>query len=290
MHILFSLPVHENNELIRLTIANAQQHTKTCTIVLHVSDQFKGFDETIADIPGVLINPKRYITKHGFSFLNLHVTNYAHAAACGVPFKVFCTLHTSEMFVKRGVEKHIAKHPYSLWYDRKLMPQGLDWHPMNCVRRFGVFNDTLPDESWYLGGIVEGTWMSRDIMSKIYAWATDRIWVLRENDADWAVEEIVLPTMANWFGGDQACGEPYNAYFHDPSTMSSITVSDIDDVIAGRPVKLWSANFFNNGGIDWMSDGATKYSVKRLPNDINDPLRQHIIRLTGLDLHAILGQ
>jgi hypothetical protein len=282
MHILFSLMAHENNDIVRLTIANVQQHVKNCSIVVHASLVWKDFDPTIAEIPGVYVNNIRCTTKNGDSQFGIHLSNYHHACLTTIPFTHFCILHTSEMFVKSGVEELIAQYPYSLWYNRTTMPRGMTWHPMIYALQNNVFDDLVPDKSWYLGSLIEGMWVTREIMEKMFEWG--RAYPMRMAQLPgWCFEEVAFPTLVNWFGKEQPCVEPYNAFFD-----KTLETTDVDKVINGEPVELWAMNCWNTSGIPVLSNGANKYSVKRLSRDINDPVRQHIIQLTGLDLSAIL--
>lgn len=283
MAILFSLPVHERNDIVRLTIANAQQHNPGCTIAIHVSAGFTDFDWSIRDLPGVVISPFQHGTRHGFNQLGIHLSNHAMAAACGIRYDHFCVLHTSEMFIRSGLEHHIGDRPYATWHDRTTQPRTTDWHPMRFALRIGLFDGTVPDRSWYIGHILEGMWIRRDIMERIHAWCS-RMPALFSTEVDWTAEEIVLPTLANWFGEERGCKEPYNA-FHDGALA---TIEYVDAAIAQRPVAVWPMNQWNTTGQLIMSDGRHIHSVKRLARDLDDPVRQHLIRLTGLDQHAIM--
>lgn len=283
MHILFSLPVHTGNNIVRLTIANIQQHVKNCTVVLHVSADFTDFDLAILDIPNVIGNPIRFKTRHGDSQFGVHLSNYEHAVNVGVPFTTFCFFHTSEMFVKAGVEDVISKHSYSLWYDNSTMPKNMAWHPMLYAYNNSIFDGTVPTRDWYLGSLIEGMWISKDIMTAIYDWGRNRP-ALLEVIPGWTFEEVAFPTLVNWFGKNGSHGEPYNAFFD-----KDLELADVDKVLNGEPVELWAANCWNSTGVTVVSDGATKYSVKRLSRDLNDPVRQHIIKVTEMDLSKILG-
>lgn len=282
MHLLFSMLAHENNDIVRLTIANVQQHVKSCTIVIHISQSFEDFDQTIADIPGVLINSIRYTTKHGNSHFGLHMSNYNHAVLNNIDFTHLCVIHTSEMFVKSGVEELISTSPYSLWYNRRTMPPTPNWHPMIYAQQNAIFDRLVPDRSWYLGSLIEGMWIQKDIVDKMFVWARSIPAILGDLPG-WTFEEVAFPTLANHFGNDQPCSEPYNAFFD-----KTLEIADVDKVVRGEPVELWAMNCWNTSGTPVLSNGANKYSVKRLSRDINDPVRQHIIQLTGLDLSAIL--
>lgn len=282
MHILFSLLAHENNDIIRLTIASIQKNVKNCSIVIHKSMQFTDFDETIRDLPNVYVNTISYTTNHGDSHFGLHCQNYLFACSNKIDFTHFCVSHTSEMFVKPGVEELISKSPYSLWYTRETMPRNMQWHPMLYANKSGVFDSLVPDRSWYLGSLIEGTWVTKEIMDKIVAWGRSYPKTLSQLQG-WTFEEVAFPTLLNWFGNEQQVQEPYNAFFD-----KNLEIADVDKVINGEPVELWAMNCWNTSGIPVLSNGDNKYSVKRLSRDINDPVRQHIIRSTGLDLSAIL--
>jgi hypothetical protein len=283
LHILFSLPVHEKNGIVRLTLANVRQHVPDSTVMLHVSEGFADFDWSISDLPNVLINPNRFSTIHGYSQFGIHVTNHAHAISRGLLYDRFCVLHTSEMFLRTGLENRVSAHSHALWYTRETMPSDPDWWPMRHAIRTRILEDTVPDRSWYLGSLLEGMWIHREIMDLIWKWSIARPQLLN-SQIPWTMEEILLPTLTNWFAGGQPGGLPYNAFFD----KASISIEDVDRVLAGESVALWATNCWNTSGNPVFSDGNKILSIKRLLRDLSDPVRQHIIRLTGLDTHAII--
>ena len=282
MNILFSLLVHENNDIVRLTIASIQKNVKNCVIVIHKSMQFTDFDQTISEIPKVYVNDISYTTVHGASQFGLHCQNYLFAVHRKLDFTHFCIAHTSEMFVKPGIEELIAKSPYSLWYNRATMPRNMQWHPMLYANQIGIFDNIVPDRSWYLGSLIEGTWIIKEIMDKIVDYARRNPRTLSDMPG-WTFEEVAFPTLLNWFGDERVVEEPYNAFFD-----KNLETSDVDKIVNGEPVELWAMNCWNKSSVPILSDGSKKFSVKRLNRDINDPVRQHIISLTELDISAIL--
>lgn len=276
MHILFSMPVHENNDIVRMSLKNIEKYVKKYTVVIHVSQMFVDFDESIGELPNVIVNPVRNFTRHGSNQLGIHLDNFRLAVVNNVPFTTFCVFHTSEMFVRTGVESVISQHDYSIWFNPETMPQnatpgGQQWAN---ILRIGFFDDLLPSKKYYLASIIEGTWISREIMYSIYNYIIQKP-DLMNSQMPWVLEEMALPTLAHWFGQDRSYGEPYNAFFDKP-----LEISDIDQVIKCEPVELWPTNCWNTSGIPVLSRGETKFSVKRFNRSVDDVCRQYVLGLS----------
>ena len=142
----------------------------------------------------------------------------------------------------------------------------------------------MPDDSWIIGSLLEGMWISRPIMNKIYTMCATTIQFFDAN-VDWMLDEVLIPTLVNLIGNEQAHGEPYNAYVHADGI--NVDIKTVDKIIKGEPTELYSLNCWNSTGTPILTDTSTKYSIKRFPRDIDHPVRQHVIRATGLDIRSL---
>jgi hypothetical protein len=270
------MPVHENNDVIRITIDNVRSYIQNFTIVLHVSETFADFDWSIRDLPNVLINPIRQQTLVWGNFLGIHLSNHRHAVASGIKYSRFCILHTTEMFVKHGLESSISNHSHALWYNRSTMPRNTEWPQLQIATESGMFYGIFPNDSWYIGCQIEGTWYSIELMEKIYNLVSNKKPWMLSSKITWPLEEVAFPSLANFFSNDGEYGNPYCAYFL-PDRPTSI--DDVDNVIFDQPVKLWMPNGWLKPNPPILTSSVDKYSVKRIDRNSNDAVRQYIVNL-----------
>jgi hypothetical protein len=273
MTILFSIPVHEHNDVVRNTIANAKKYNPDSAFVLHVSAGFRDFDPAIADIDNVFINPTRFATVHGHSQVPVHITNYIHAYNCGINFDYLTMMHTSEMFIKSGMHNYIKQFDYSLWFDRKSQPRVGAWPPWVVSFRDKIFKDLFDpyDPSYYLGNMIEGNFFKKELFHKIVEWTVNNYNVM---DMLWTyvTEEIYFPTLANFFGGNKQFGHPYCCFHHKTHYVDN--TQDVDDIRANKLVTFWQPNNFVYNKIPFPS--LHLYSIKRINRELNDPIRAYI--------------
>lgn len=275
MTILFSLPVHESNDAVRDTLANARRFNPGCLFSIHVSASFKDFDESIRNDPDVLINPVRFSTVHSqTSHVPLHLTNFKHAVDSGAQFDRICILHTSEMFVKQGLYEHIRRYEYSLWFDEETQPRVRIWPPFWTSYTNRVFKDLFDpeDKRNYLGNVLEGHWWSRELFQTIYDWS-EREYGVMSMLWPYAAEECFFATLANHFGKGKPVYHPYCCFHHKTHYVDN--TKDVDDIRANRPnIVFWQPNNFVYEG--WSFPGRHLYSIKRINRDLDDPVRRYI--------------
>ena len=273
MAILFSLPVHEHNDVVRDTISNARRFNPNSFFVIHASAAFTDFDQSIGDIDGVIINPLRFHTVHAHSQVSTHITNYIHAYNSGLNFTHLSVLHTSEMFVKKGMYDYVKSLDYSLWFTNATQPRVGVWPPWINSFNNKVFKDLFDphDPSYYLGNLIEGNFFRQELFHKIAEWTvnnydvTNMMW-------PYAAEEVYFPTLANFFGGGKNFGHPYCCFHHKTHYVDNYT--DIDDIRANKMVTFWQPNNFVYNKIPFPS--LHLYSIKRINRELHDPVRHYI--------------
>jgi hypothetical protein len=273
MTVLFSLPVHEHNHVVRDTIENAKRYNPDSVFVLHVSAAFSDFDFSIGEQDGVLINPVRFHTVHAHSQVPTHITNYIHAYNCGVDFSHLAVLHTSEMFVKKGMSDYIDNLDYSIWFTDATQPRVGVWPPWVQSFNNKVFKTLFDpyDPSYYLGNLIEGSFYRRELFHKIAEWTVNNYDVMNML-WPYAAEEVYFPTLANFFGGGKRFGHPYCCFHHKTHYVDN--TQDVDDIRANRMVTFWQPNNFVYNKIPFPS--LNLYSIKRISRDANDPIRHYI--------------
>ena len=274
MTILFSTPVHESNEVIRDTLNNARKYNPGCIFVLHVSAGFKDFDETIADASDVLINPIRFRTIHSrTSHVPLHFTNYLHAYNKGVQFDHVCILHTSEMFVKHGMEDYIKNYDYSLWFNEDTQPREPAWPPYAVSFQNKVFKTLFDgnDSRNYLGNVLEGHWWSRELFEQMFQW-TSKHYDIMTMMWPYAAEEVYFATLIHHLSTTKNYGHPYCCFHHKTHYVDN--TQDVDDIRANVDITFWQPNNFLYNKVPFP--GKNLYSIKRINRDLEDPIRRYI--------------
>lgn len=275
MTILFSVPVHERNEVVKDTILNARKFNPGALFVLHVSASFTDFDPNLANELNVLVNPIRFPTVHGkTSHVPIHLTNYKHALDQGYVFDRVCVLHTSELFVKSGLYDHMKNYEYSIWFTEDTQPRVEIWPPYWVSYTNKIFKDLFDptDKRYYLGNVVEGHWWSKELFQTIYDWS-EKTYGIMNMLWPYSAEECFFATLAHYFGKGKPFTHPYCCFHHKSHYIDNI--QDVDDIRANKPdIVFWQPNNFVYQG--WPFPGKHLYSIKRINRDLNDPIRRYI--------------
>lgn len=273
--VLFSVPVHESNETILTTISNVRrfnglQHH----IMLHVDANWDGFDPGLFNIQNVHINPVRFPTYHAHSQVATHLSNFRRGLDMKLDFQFFAVLHTSEMFIRRGMHDSIAFTDHSLWFTPDNQPHEMSWPPLANAVATGMFKGLFQANRIenYLGNLIEGSWWRKELFMEISRWA-ERNYNLDEMGWGWAAEEVFFPTLAWHLGGSELITKhPYCAFKHDEHYLQDKQF--VDDIRANRPVTFWQPHNFTYGYAPFPSNGL--FTVKRIARDITDPMRVYI--------------
>lgn len=272
--VLFSVPVHESNDTIMGTIANARrfnglQHR----FMLHVDANWDGFDHSITTIHGVHVNPQRWPTQHAHSQIATHMSNFKAAVDMGLDFAYVAILHTSEMFVRRGMHDHIYGTDHAIWFTPDTQPHAMSWPPMDNAMAMKLFQDLFPagDRDRYLGNIIEGSWWRRELFQEMYDWTVAH-YELSQLQFSWAAEECFFPTLAWHLSGGGVHKHPYCAFHHADHYLPNMDL--VHAIRAQQPVTYWQPHNFV---YDYQpTSSAGLFSVKRINRDMTDPIRAAI--------------
>lgn len=272
--VLFSMPCHESHEAVNINISNLRrfnglQHP----VMIHADAKWNEFDAERVDFSDIYVNPRRYMTQHAHSQITTHISNYLAAVEQGIEFDYIAIFHSSEMFVKRGMHDHIARHDYSLWFTPDNQPKDFGWPPLRNAIEMNLFKDLFPANAVdnYLGNLLEGSWWSRDMFKEIVDWTLFH-YDLDDLQLSWAAEECFFPTLSWHLSGGKKFTHPYCAFHHKDHYIQDRTL--IDNIRAGKDITVWQAQNFV---YDWKpisSEGF--YSVKRINRDLEDPIRHYI--------------
>ena len=110
--ILFSIPVHEEQDIIHNQIENILNNNPNSKIIIHVNKSFKNFipEKTIYLYKNVYINSNSLNYIYGKGLLWIHINNFLEAIRLNINFKYFIIYSSNEMFIRDGLVHYIEKY------------------------------------------------------------------------------------------------------------------------------------------------------------------------------------
>jgi len=193
--MLFSIPVHENHDIINNQIENIFKFNPLSTIILHVNISFTDFDKSKIN-KNVYINSKRFPYRPGNGMLWIHLQNYLEAIELNIPFHYFVILASNEMFIRKGMHEYVEKHKNGIQlveYDSKI-----DWHLFhrdihlnpNMIKIMNKLNVTT-----FYGGQSEGNFFEKGVFQQIVDVYFDSDIVLDDYSDTFETDEVMLQTI-----------------------------------------------------------------------------------------------
>lgn len=299
--ILFSIPVHEEADVVLDQVRNFLHFAPDAQIILHVSRQWLTKEPDVAEKLGkdkrVWVNSRSLWTGHSDGMvLKAHILNFEFARASGIEFEYFCLHASNDMFVRQGVQDYVTSHDAGFFMSR-VEDQMLDWWHRDsalgdpALPRMGR---ALRESGPVLCSQVEGSFCHKSLFSP-FADAYRRLaWhelnfpfrmALGEAERGHAIlrrmrrmrrlkkftarrfypkEEVYPATLI----APQArrCGTPY-CYINWKEDLL-VTTQDIESIRAGRL-----------RGHEHVYDEI--FAVKRVQRRLDDPLRTYIRGLTA---------
>ena len=107
--LLFSIPVHEEQDVINNQIENILNNNPNSKIILHINKSFSNFVNKITNYENVFFNPIKYSYSFGKGLLFIHINNFLEAIKLNIDFEYFIILSSNEMFIKKGLIDYIEK-------------------------------------------------------------------------------------------------------------------------------------------------------------------------------------
>lgn len=289
--LAISLLVHERPEVIRDQIDNICLFVPDSVIVLHINSQFFG---DVTDVyrlaetnERVLINDQR--TKIAWSdLIQAHNSNF-HFLKKKIPdnYSHFCIHASNDMFLLPGTENYVRQHDCGVskieTYDN--MPWTPQHRSVHDTQLKEILNDINQTEIY--GSQPEGTFYSRDLFAeivKIIERRFDRSKIkpyFTKNDNDhnntiYAREEIYYPTIAH-----KLCGKVASPYLYSEVMFCQSLSTQIIDNVLNRtlPPEYLTESRLSKTTIP-LYDSEHLYAVKRVPRDIQSPVRKYVRELT----------
>ncbi len=201
-NILFSIPVHENQDVIHNHIENIMNLNPNAKIILHINKSFTDFShEKIKFYDNVYVNKRSFKYIHGQGLLWIHINNFLEAIELKIDFDFFSFLSSNEMFIKEGLIDYIETHEngtQTVPYD-----ENHTWHNFHNVNKSksknlieNVYIKKLLEKlnlQIFYGGQSEGQFYTKDIFQKISDIYLD-IFGYKEL-FDFETEEIICQTI-----------------------------------------------------------------------------------------------
>lgn len=260
MKILFSIPVHENNEVIRNAIENINKFVKSPIVVIHINKFWDDFDFSIEkDYDNVYVNPNRVFGIKFESQMPILYSNLEYIESLGIDFDYFSIFHTNEMFIRRGIEDYIGDRDMSLQHFPNIRHQ----NTVNIMNEYKQFLDEVNINEIF-NNHVEGNFFKKSLFKEILNYIKTNMPQLI--DFKGALEETLIPTIAYKLADKNKIAFTYlRSFYHE---NIAITPDIIDILLTPRQL----INGYYNIPIysDWV------FSVKPVNREMDDPIRKKI--------------
>ena len=270
--LLFSIPVHENQEIINNQIENILNYNPNSNIILHVNKSFKKFDYNLTKYKNVFINPINYNYIYGKGLLFIHISNFFEALNKKIDFEYFIIISSNEMFIKNGLILYIEKFKNGAQIV-KFNPT-IDWHNFhkNIEKNSDVIN-LLKDinlDTFY-GGQTEGQFYSKDNFQKI-----SDIYLKyfgSKEISDFETEEVLGQTIFKSFNIEY--GLPFT--LQNYSNTIIFTVELIKNIVTNK-IKIENKKIKNNLLSPHVNENCESiYAIKRIDRNFNE-IRNYLSR------------
>ncbi len=303
--ILFSIPVHEQPDVIVNQVENFTWFNPDCKIVLHVSGwmskaDVKEMHNKLSRYSHVFINDTRLWSGHmDGTQLKMHVVNCLYAQRNNIDYDHFCINASNDMFVKSGLQDHISSYDTGNLFKNEQQQVQKDWDELKHAKNDPLLQKIMKKhelQSIY-SSQVEGSFYKKEIMDTmvkwimedgyyeipgIYAHGTHRLnnrlarniiyYIIKPTIKGmlYVKEEIYFPTLCqNLFSTILY----YNYCYINWENGLKITKEEIDLIRSGDTDQLPYKKFIP------YQEKPPLFCVKRVDRVLSDPIRQYI---TGL--------
>lgn len=166
--LLFSIPVHEKQDVVNNTVENIFNFNPNSKIILHISKNFDYFDEKYSNYKNLYFNYSNFDYVLGEDLLVYHVSNFNYAINTNILFEYFILCASNELYIKKNSINYIKKYKNGI----QIVPfnKEADWHNFNknientdlIYSLFKSINNNI-----ICGGQTEGQFFQKHIFSKI---------------------------------------------------------------------------------------------------------------------------
>lgn len=263
MKILFSLPVHENMEVVINTIENINKFVKEPQIVIHVNPIFRDFDHTRLDqFHNVIVNPTRLSYKKYHSMLGILMANYYHTR--DLDYDYHCFFYSNEMFIKHGIEEYIFGFDcvFENYFQNEINDRFKEMTSTCKIKDFF-------DNEMVINNHVEGTMYSKSLIDRIFNFVEKNLLECVRSQSN--IEETIIPTLAYMFTTPDKRQHPYNLFQDWDRELSIAQIDDLRN--SSKPILVGHTAYNISGTTDQI------YTVKPIHRNIGSKSRQYISNL-----------
>lgn len=263
--LLFSIPVHEEQDIINNQIENILNMNPNSNIILHINKSFLKFDKNLTNYNNVYINPKSFNYKFGKGLLWIHINNFLEAIKLNIDFEYFIILSSNEMFIKQGLISYIEKYKNGLQLEKFNI--NTSWHNFHKNLDKNQIIITLLDDlnlDTFYGGQTEGQFYEKSVFHKI----TD-IYIKHFGDKElneFETEEIICQTIFKSFNIEY--GLPFT--LQNYSNRLVFDIAFINKLVKNKiiiPNNYINTTLFS---VHADNDCSSIYSIKRVDRTFND--------------------
>jgi len=263
--LLFSLPVHEEQEIINNQIENILNYNPNSKIIIHINKNFKNFINNQTNYENVYINSKKFNYKFAKGLLWIHINNFLEAIRLNIDFNYFIIISSNEMFIKYGLIHYIEKYKNGCQIIK--FDINNDWHNFhknienedNIISLLKELNlDTI------YGGQTEGQFFEKNIFQNI---VNIYLKIFGNNEIhNFETEEIVIQTIFKSFNINYGLPITLQNYSNkitfDEKIINNIISNNI--IIPNNNIKGNLVSPHIN------SDCSSIYSIKRIERNFNN--------------------
>ena len=166
--LLFSIPVHEKQDIINNQIENIFNYNPGCKIILHINPSFYDFIPQKSKYHNLFFHQTKIPYKHGHDLLAYHIANFNYCIEKNIHFDYFILSASNELYIQKGAIQQIQKYKNGLQIVE--FKKDNTWHNFNkdlhlnnkIIELLSVIN-----ENKICGGQAEGQYFEKEIFKNI---------------------------------------------------------------------------------------------------------------------------
>jgi hypothetical protein len=183
MKIFFNCLVHDNNNIVEDMIFNIKKFVKNPIICLHVSEVFHDFDpDKFSNIKDVYINPERFFTYKGGSFVHPLCSNFNYINnELKIKFDYHMIFYSQMLFIRSGIEEYLKDA------DGFISLHEFHWESTPVIE-----NSEVKFPKGVVKNLVEGLTCNKNVSVKMFDFIQndDNLY----NNSGWVPEEVIVPS------------------------------------------------------------------------------------------------
>lgn len=268
--IVFSVPVHENPEVVFDLILNYKYFNPDCAIVLHLARNFnytnsryneQKFLKKLEELKDVYVNPEHVRTGFG-DIIQAHISNFEYINKIA-EFEYISLGASNDLFIKKGLYDFINNWKaglkiYSIDEDKT-------WMAAYKARRDMELKYMIQEVGGNIEKIyrsqVEGAFFQKNVFSKLSS-IINQYYDYKAVPLDklYAREEVYFSTLINYIIPKNNIYFDNITYNAEESATWTVYKKDIDNLIKNK---------------------VPYYCVKRIERELNNPIRSYIREQVG---------